>query len=707
MFETNNDITDINKLIINGGNNFTVNAYDEIFSSDEIFEEMLSCYEEDSLVVTFKTEFNNHLKYKIYRSVVEPQNFRACSYFDTYLNGTQPNQRYYFEHVQSLAYDEDHFYVNYSYADLATEHLLTEELTIYKGIFDNIEIAGTSKFGTGEIEFRNEITIPAGTEMKFTPGSYPIMTEDTKFVVNGQVTAIGDSLNIIEFDKKLLANWEGFYINTIGSVDFQYCKFTGAERPIISFGSINLENSEITNCNYGLHITSPSSYEISDNLISDCNIYGVFIGNYSLLFTDSSFMGNKISNCQYGIFLLNTNTVIDSNYINSNSLNGLFVSHRSHPIIKRCLIDSTRDGNNDNPEIYLINDSYPVLDYQYNDIIIESGGSSKSIYNANKEIDETPYYCRMNFWGEEITLTEISQSFYPSEWEVIFQPICDSSNTGFTPPFGGGGRLFDEGLEAEIDGDLLLAKEKYLLSIEQNPDDVESLWSASRLLNCVDPDIGFGYDEAQQLYEEIMIDSLNTDLYELAKQSAINCDRKMENFQEAILQYETMFEDSLSIIDSIFTQLDIVYTYMEAEATGNRASGLSFISEDHAVKNSKHAREMENELLSLLMQETDDGGVYSPIIEKVILQGNYPNPFNPTTKISFSIPDESKVKLTVYNIKGQKVRTLVNDQLESGLHDVIWNGRNDHNRSVASGVYLYKLNVNGKDYSVKKCLMLK
>ena len=204
-----------------------------------------------------------------------------------------------------------------------------------------------------------------------------------------------------------------------------------------------------------------------------------------------------------------------------------------------------------------------------------------------------------------------------------------------------------------------------------------------------------------------MIDSLNTVLYELAKQSAINCDRKMENFQEAILQYETMFEDSLSIIDSIFTQLDIVYTCMEAEATGNRASGLSFISKDHAVKNSKHAREMENELLSLLMQETDDGGVYSPIIEKVKLHGNYPNPFNPETTISFDLLQDSKVNITIYNIKGQKVKILVNESLIKGIHEVLWNGRNNHNRLVASGVYLYKLNVNGKDHSVKKCLMLK
>jgi hypothetical protein len=100
------------------------------------------------------------------------------------------------------------------------------------------------------------------------------------------------------------------------------------------------------------------------------------------------------------------------------------------------------------------------------------------------------------------------------------------------------------------------------------------------------------------------------------------------------------------------------------------------------------------------------------INENLILQSdielnNYPNPFNPTTTISFSIPNESKVELTVYNIKGQLVKNLVNDINPAGEHSVAWNGTDENNRPVSSGVYFYKLNVNGKTEAVKKCLMLK
>lgn len=85
----------------------------------------------------------------------------------------------------------------------------------------------------------------------------------------------------------------------------------------------------------------------------------------------------------------------------------------------------------------------------------------------------------------------------------------------------------------------------------------------------------------------------------------------------------------------------------------------------------------------------------------------YPNPFNPTTTISFSIPEESKVDIAIYNLKGQKVKQLVNDNIAKGQHSIIWNGEDSADKKVASGIYFYRLSVNGKTEVVKKCLLLK
>jgi len=86
---------------------------------------------------------------------------------------------------------------------------------------------------------------------------------------------------------------------------------------------------------------------------------------------------------------------------------------------------------------------------------------------------------------------------------------------------------------------------------------------------------------------------------------------------------------------------------------------------------------------------------------------NHPNPFNPSTTIEFSIQHNSKVELSIYNIKGQKIKTLAQNEFEKGSHSITWNGDDEFNNPVGSGIYYYKLNVDGKTEAVKKCLLLK
>ena len=99
------------------------------------------------------------------------------------------------------------------------------------------------------------------------------------------------------------------------------------------------------------------------------------------------------------------------------------------------------------------------------------------------------------------------------------------------------------------------------------------------------------------------------------------------------------------------------------------------------------------------------------LVSNYILYQNYPNPFNPTTTISYALPNSSKVELVIYNPLGQRVRTLVQGQQASGQHQVQWNGRDDKGNSVASGVYVYRLQAkssNGeKIVKVKKMVLLR
>ncbi len=87
------------------------------------------------------------------------------------------------------------------------------------------------------------------------------------------------------------------------------------------------------------------------------------------------------------------------------------------------------------------------------------------------------------------------------------------------------------------------------------------------------------------------------------------------------------------------------------------------------------------------------------------LSQNYPNPFNPVTSISFTIKEKSNVKLSIYNIKGQLVKTLKNEVMASGKHSIVWNGKDNNNQNVTSGVYFYKIDSNNFSSTRKMILM--
>ncbi|MBC8526662.1 MAG: T9SS type A sorting domain-containing protein [Candidatus Cloacimonetes bacterium] len=95
------------------------------------------------------------------------------------------------------------------------------------------------------------------------------------------------------------------------------------------------------------------------------------------------------------------------------------------------------------------------------------------------------------------------------------------------------------------------------------------------------------------------------------------------------------------------------------------------------------------------------------ISSSITLFQNYPNPFNPFTTISFSIKQNSKIELEIFNVKGQKVKTLINEFRQSGYHSIPWNGDDAYGNKISSGLYFYKLSVDGKTEVVKKCLLVK
>jgi hypothetical protein len=90
--------------------------------------------------------------------------------------------------------------------------------------------------------------------------------------------------------------------------------------------------------------------------------------------------------------------------------------------------------------------------------------------------------------------------------------------------------------------------------------------------------------------------------------------------------------------------------------------------------------------------------------DKMELLGNHPNPFNNITLIKFSLPQQSRIKMLIYNINGQLIRTLIKGSYAGGIHQIMWDGKDDSGKIVASGAYIYQLTSANQQLSRKLVL---
>ena len=90
---------------------------------------------------------------------------------------------------------------------------------------------------------------------------------------------------------------------------------------------------------------------------------------------------------------------------------------------------------------------------------------------------------------------------------------------------------------------------------------------------------------------------------------------------------------------------------------------------------------------------------------RVILSPNYPNPFNPSTTIRFSLPEAGLVDLVIFNVTGQKVRKLLSKHMALGIHSIVWDGCDDRGIPVSAGIYFSRLNLNNSSVNGRMMLV--
>jgi len=151
-------------------------------------------------------------------------------------------------------------------------------------------------------------------------------------------------------------------------------------------------------------------------------------------------------------------------------------------------------------------------------------------------------------------------------------------------------------------------------------------------------------------------------------------------------------------IDDSFFHLDEVTPPIEVEVGdtwGTIIGILDYSYDEYGI----HPRTPED-----MMQNVDAPN--SEVNAIATLDGNYPNPFNPSTTVKYSMEESANVSIDIYDVKGKKVKTLVNDIQSAGSHTEVWNGTNNNGEVVGSGIYFMKMTA-GNVSSTKKMVLMK
>jgi len=165
-----------------------------------------------------------------------------------------------------------------------------------------------------------------------------------------------------------------------------------------------------------------------------------------------------------------------------------------------------------------------------------------------------------------------------------------------------------------------------------------------------------------------------------------------EDFQYYMLEKSS---DEVFTEPEVFEMIDIAY--LDLDYVLNESNYYRLAAVDHAGNMSDYSDVVD---IAILATDLD------LIPEVFALHQNYPNPFNPTTQIKYDLPEDALVSITIYDIMGRSIRSLVNSKQTAGYRSIQWNATNNAGSPVSAGIYLYEIQA-GEFRQTKKMVLLK
>ena len=531
------------------------------------------------------------------------------------------------------------------------------------------------------------LTIPQSETAVFSPGSYTSFNSNTSLIVNGTLVGQGTLTKPITFDfvSPNSTNQNGITFNSGSSGTINYCQIRNAFRGIYENNvvpPINITNSAISGCIDGIYLYG------SDPVIQSCNIH---------------------NNSDYGISTFWSSANIQTgNYIKYNNNGGIFCSSSSQPVIGN---NSTHIGN------YISNNSYGVIVFNNANPKIGNGslGGYNNIDNSTNNILNTTnntVYAQNNWWNGNSN----------NVGSVIYIPYLTLAVNISQPPLSKttGNLAASDTEDVPMLADLNNA---YQLAASNNLVDARTI-----CLNLINnyPDYGVSYNALnllketyskneltamKDIYSSLFNKKTKKDLYAMAGLilSDIDKENKLKQIDEVIAAYEGEGVVELALFDKFayyyFEMNDVKNARTISEELDKQFPLSEGAVEAHKILGDKEYYKITPKQNTLQKTVAQTPGEYA-------LLGNYPNPFNPSTTISYSLPYQSSVELTIYDIMGREVKSFNISSQSSGYQNIVWDGTNENSNPVSSGIYLYRISIKSLENSktfvkTAKLIMLK
>lgn len=496
--------------------------------------------------------------------------------------------------------------------------------------------------------------------------------------------------------------WKGFKFTSASSIDYS-----------------GFADCAIRNATYGLYLTglddsSGDRLQVTNCTFVNCSM-GVYANNSRLVLTGSTISGsNGLTFCGTAIYLTACSAgkvLIDDCDITGNGTGGAYTSagiflYSSSPEIINTLIEdnsgagitcfaSTPDINtwnianstdrpnsihsnggatqsgSDGSEIYLASSSYP--DVQFNNIWDYSGGPVGYMIYKHSSSNSSALKAQNNWWGANPT----SSFFYWGGGTAIDYSNYSGSQLSSASRYA-------QGINAWEQGNYSTAAVKFLDCARIDGGYI-GVNSVHYLAGCYAQIPNSNYNLLRGALGLVQLLNQNDEVDWVARRYAVDCYTQMGDFDEALEGYQDMIDDAENQNDMVMAEIDWLSVSELANADEQDATSGDILTR------------MSNAFASITNEDVSNA---VSVPQEFTLNSVYPNPFNSTARVSYSLPVSANVNVTIHDLAGRQIAELFNGQIEAGRHAAVWNAE-----ASAAGVYFVKINAGGTILSEKLLLV--